>query len=115
MPQDYSKSPDRLSQKPVNQQSSLQVLHIHYMNMMLVCPVGQAAHIAPPVPHELGPICAAYSSHLPAAVQQPVGHVLASHTQVPLVVLPLLVSHRPFAQGAQLAPEAPHCVGDSDP
>lgn len=88
-------------------------LQTHWPALLHACPEGHAAHVAPPVPH-VAP-CAAYSSHLPAAVQQPVGHVLASHTQVPLVVLPLLVSQRPFAQGAQVAPEAPHWVGDSDP
>jgi len=90
-------------------------LQTHCPALLHVCPVGQAAHSAPPVPQELGPTCAAYSSHFPAAVQQPVGHVLASHAQVPLLVLPLLVSQRPFAQGAQAAPDAPHWVGDSDP
>ena len=99
-------------QQPLGHDCALQT---HWPAVLHVCPLGHAAHNAPPVPHELGPICAAYGSHLPAAVQQPVGQVLASHTQVPLVVLPLLVSQSPFAQGAQVAPEAPHWVGDSDP
>jgi len=60
------------------------------------------------VPH-VAP-CAAYSSHEPAAVQQPLGQVLASQVQLPLVV-----SQRPFAHGPQATPADPHCVGVCEP
>jgi len=42
-------------------------------------------------------------------LQQPVGQVLASHWQEPLVV-----SQRLFAHAAQVAPPVPHCDGDSE-
>ncbi len=42
-------------------------------------------------------------------LQQPLGHVVASHEQVPLVV-----SHRPLPHEVQAAPPAPHCDVDSE-
>ena len=44
----------------------------------------------------------------PPLVQQPLGHVVASHEHVPLEV-----SHSPFAHAAQAAPPVPHCDADS--
>ncbi len=41
--------------------------------------------------------------------QQPPGHVVLSHEQVPLVV-----SHRPFEQAAHVAPPVPHCAAVSE-
>jgi hypothetical protein len=41
-------------------------------------------------------------------VQQPLGHVLESHAQVPFVL-----SHRPLPHALQSVPEAPHCELDS--
>jgi hypothetical protein len=43
-------------------------------------------------------------------VQQPPGHVVASQVQVPLVV-----SHRPFEHGEQVAPAVPQDVPDCEP
>jgi len=40
---------------------------------------------------------------VPLVVQQPPGHVLASHVQLPLVV-----SHSPLVQGEHVAPAVPH-------
>ena len=71
-----------------------------------VWPDGHAPQVAPPVPHDM-PDCETYVSHVPPAVQQPLGQVLASHAQVPLVV-----SHRPLLQGEHAAPPVPHWVGD---
>jgi hypothetical protein len=68
----------------------------------------QAAHVAPPVPHE--PIdSAARSSQVPVVppTQQPV-HVFTSHEHEPLVV-----SHSPFAHAAHAAPAVPHEDDDS--
>ena len=47
----------------------------------------------------------AYGSHVPLVppLQQPVGHVLASHEQVPFVLSQTL-----FAHALQAAPPAPH-------
>jgi hypothetical protein len=92
-----------------------------------VCPAGQAtppphshaplvhesapehaAHEAPLFPHELTD-CEAYASHVPSVLQQPLGHVVASHEQVPFVV-----SQRLLVQGAHAAPAVPHDVGDWD-
>jgi hypothetical protein len=42
-------------------------------------------------------------------LQQPFGHVVASHAHVPLVV-----SQRPFEQTAQAAPPVPHCDAVSE-
>jgi hypothetical protein len=47
---------------------------------------------------------AAYGSHVPAAVQHPFGHEVASQMQVPVTV-----AHScPVAQALQTAPPAPH-------
>jgi hypothetical protein len=42
-------------------------------------------------------------------LQQPFGHVLESHEQVPLVV-----SHSPFEQDVHAAPPLPHFEADSE-
>jgi hypothetical protein len=66
--------------------------------------------MAPPVPHEVVD-CDAYTSHVPATppLQQPCGHVAASHEHSPLVV-----SHSWFAHSPQAAPAAPHWPVDCD-
>ncbi len=53
--------------------------------------------------------CPEYTSHAPAAVQQPLG-------QEPLLQpqLPLVVSQTPFAQGAHAAPAEPHWEDDCE-
>ncbi len=74
------------------------------------CPLAQAAHEAPEVPHE--PFDSeAYASQVPLEppTQHPFGHVVASHEQTPVVV-----SQRPLAQAVHAAPLLPHCPGDSD-
>jgi hypothetical protein len=73
-------------------------------------PEAQAAHVAPPAPHE-GVDSEPYSSHVPdePPLQQPFGQVVASHLQLPLVV-----SQSPFAQLAHEAPPWPHSEADSD-
>jgi hypothetical protein len=71
-------------------------------------PAVQSLHNAPPVPHD-GPVCAAYSSQVPAAVQHPPGQVFASHPQEPVVV-----SQSPSAQAPHFTPAAPHWLGDCD-
>jgi hypothetical protein len=71
-------------------------------------PVAQAAHAAPPVPHEVGDSLA-YGSQVPADVQHPVGHVFTSQAQTPPVV-----SHSPLLHEEHVAPAVPHCVADSD-
>jgi hypothetical protein len=81
---------------------------MHCPALLQVWPDGHEPHVAPAVPHE-PPDCAAYSSHLPAAVQQPPGQVFASHVQAPLVV-----SHRPLVQAPHLAPAAPHSEPDCE-
>jgi hypothetical protein len=67
-----------------------------------VCPVPQAAHPAPPVPHE--PFdCDEGASHV-LPLQQPAGHELALHTHWPVVV-----SHTwPLPHALHVAPPAPH-------
>jgi hypothetical protein len=72
--------------------------------------VGQAAHVAPAVPHEVID-SEAYASQVPLAppLQQPFGHVFASHAQTPSVV-----SQSPLGHDAHAAPPVPHCAGDSD-
>jgi hypothetical protein len=66
-------------------------------------PDPHAVQAAPPVPQE--PLdSAAYGSHVPALVQQPLGHEVASQTQVPVSVL----HSCPVAQALQTAPPAPH-------
>lgn len=78
--------------------------HTHWPVALLhSCPEPQAAHAAPPVPQEALD-SAAYASHVPVDVQQPFGHVLASHEHVPRVV-----SQRPFEQEVHAAPPVPHC------
>ena len=65
----------------------------------------QGAQVAPDTPQE--PLDSdAYASHVPLAppVQQPLGQVLASHAQTPVVR-----SHRLFAHGPHAAPPLPHC------
>jgi len=42
-------------------------------------------------------------------LQQPLGHVVVSHEQLPFVV-----SHRPLAQLAHAAPAVPHWAADSE-
>jgi hypothetical protein len=86
--------------------------HTHWPAVLLHSwPELQAPHVAPPVPHELFD-SDAYGSHVPVAppLQQPFGHVLASHEQRPSVV-----SQTPFAQVAHAAPPTPHCAGDWEP
>ena len=61
------------------------------------------------MPHEV-PVCEAYFSHVPPLAQQPVGHVVASHEQVPLVV-----SHSPLEHAEHVAPAVPHDAADCDP
>jgi hypothetical protein len=64
-------------------------------------PAVHAAHAAPPVPHDMADSCAK-GWHLPAAVQQPFGHDVASHTQLPVP------SHsRPAAHALHATPAAP--------
>jgi hypothetical protein len=66
------------------------------------CPAPHAEHAALPAPQE--PVVSeAYLRHCPPEVQQPFGHVLASHAHVPLVV-----SQRPAAHAAHAAPPVPH-------
>jgi len=62
------------------------------------------------VPHEPAP-CPAYASHVPVEppTQQPLEHVFASQAHVPLVV-----SHSPLPQAAQVAPPVPHDEADSE-
>jgi len=72
--------------------------------------MAQAAHVAAPVPHELNDWLA-YTSHVPVPpLQQPFGHVFASHAHSPLVV-----SHRLFAHGAHAVPPVPQTEEDCDP
>ena len=71
-------------------------------------PVGQAAQVAPPVPHD-GVDSEANASHVPLEppLQQPFGQVLASHEHRPSVV-----SQRPLPQAAHIAPPAPQRAAD---
>ncbi len=85
--------------------------HTHLPVLLLHSwPDEQAAHVAPPVPHEVFD-SAVYASHVPVVppLQQPFGHVLASHEQVPLVV-----SHSPLVHDTHAAPPVPHIVADSE-
>lgn len=68
----------------------------------------QAAQVAPPVPHE--PFDSEPNvSHVPLAVQQPLGHEVALQRHLPLM-------HAcPVAHPAQTAPPVPHDVPDCDP
>jgi hypothetical protein len=72
-------------------------------------PAAHAAHIAPPVPHELFD-SEAYPSHTPPAVQQPLGHDVPSHTHFPTLVL----HSCPDPHEAHVAPPVPHEPFDSD-
>ena len=67
-------------------------------------------HAAPLVPHD-DAVSEEYTSQVPVVppLQQPPGHVFASHEQVPFVV-----SHRPAAQLVHAAPPLPHCEVDSE-
>jgi hypothetical protein len=67
----------------------------------------QLAQLAPPPPQEVID-CPLKDSQVPVRppLQQPFGHVLLSHAQVPFVV-----SQSPFEQVPQVAPLAPHSVG----
>jgi hypothetical protein len=73
-------------------------------------PVPQAAQLAPPVPQDDAD-SEAYASQVPLVppLQQPFGHVRASHAQRPLVV-----SHRLLAQATQAAPPVPQALLDSE-
>jgi hypothetical protein len=72
------------------------------------CPDEHAAHIAPLVPQALLD-CDPRTTHAPPAVQQPPEHVLALHTQ-----WPVLVSHSvPEGHAAHSVPPAPHDAVDS--
>jgi hypothetical protein len=65
----------------------------------------QVPHSEPPAPQELAD-CVEYGTHVPptVAVQHPLGHDVASHTHVPL-----LLSHScPLAQPPHVAPPVPH-------
>jgi hypothetical protein len=74
-------------------------------------PEGHVAQVAPPVPHEIV-VSLAYASHVPVVppLQQPFGHVFASHEH-----RPSLVSHKLFAQAAQATPPAPQIEEDCEP
>jgi hypothetical protein len=91
---------------------------LHELGVHTHCPVlvlhpspeAHDPHIAPPIPQDVldsDP----YASQVPVAppLQQPPGHVFASHVQLPAVV-----SQRPLLHDPQAAPTVPHCVGDSD-
>jgi hypothetical protein len=84
--------------------------HAHCPLALHACPVAQAPQAAPAVPHE-DVDSDPNGSHVPVEppLQQPLGHVVASHAQVPLPV-----SHTPFAQTLHAAPLAPHCEADCD-
>jgi hypothetical protein len=73
-------------------------------------PCAQAAHAAPPVPHDALD-SAPYGSHVPVVVQQPFGHDVASQTHCPFVVLHAW----PAAHALHTDPVAPHEVFDSLP
>jgi hypothetical protein len=72
--------------------------------------VEQDEQVAPPCPHE-PPLIDPEASHVPALppLQHPSGQVFESHEQVPLVL-----SQRPLAHPAQVAPPVPHCEEVSD-
>jgi hypothetical protein len=83
----------------------------HWPELVLhSCPAPHAAQAAPAVP-QAALDSAPYGTQTPLAppLQQPLGHVVASHAQAPCVL-----SHSPFAQTAQSAPPAPHCEADCD-
>ena len=77
--------------------------HTHAPFVLHSCPGAQAAHAEPPAPHEVL-LSEAKSSHVPSAVQQPLGHEVASHTHAPLDV-----SHSwPAGHATQATPLLPH-------
>ncbi len=93
---------------PLLQAGPVPHMHAPFVHALDVC-ASHAAHAAPPVPHE--PVDSEpYGSHVPFAVQQPLGHEVASHTHWPVVVLHCW----PIAQAWHAAPPAPHDVSDSD-
>ena len=74
------------------------------------CPDKHPAQVAPPAPHE--PFDSeAYAWQVPLVppLQQPLGQVLPSHEQTPVVL-----SQRPFPQDPHAAPPFPHCAEVSD-
>jgi hypothetical protein len=73
-------------------------------------PAAHAPHAAPPLPHDVFD-SDAYVSQAPLGppLQQPAGHVSASHVHVPFVV-----SQSPFPQTPHAAPPVPHTDDDSE-
>jgi hypothetical protein len=74
------------------------------------CPIAHPPHAAPPVPHD--PVdCDPYGSQSPdrPPLQQPLGQLTSSHSQIPLVV-----SHTPLAHAWHAPPPRPHCVADCE-
>ena len=70
-------------------------------------PVPHAAQLAPAVPHEMVD-SDAHATHVPVESQQPCGHELASHTQLPVVL-----HSCPVGQALHATPPVPHDVADS--
>lgn len=94
-------------QQPFGHEAASQT---HWPPALHSCPVTQAAHATPPVPHELVDSLA-YASHVPLVppLQHPLGHVSALHEHRPLVV-----SQRLFAQGAHAMPREPQSAADCE-
>ena len=65
-------------------------------------PPPHAPQVAPLVPHDMG-LCPEYASHVPAAVQHPIGHDVALHTHCPAVLHVCPIGHEPH-----IAPPVPH-------
>jgi len=82
--------------------------HEHVPLLVSQRPFAQDAQAAPAVPHE-PPDCEPHGSHAPL-LQQPFGHEVPSHTQVPLLVL----HSRPVPHPPQLVPAVPQEVLVSD-
>jgi hypothetical protein len=84
---------------------------VHVPLVVSQSPLPHAAQAAPPVPHEDAD-SELHASHVPVAppLQHPVGHEVASQTQVPL----LLLHSRPAPHAPQLAPAAPQDALDSE-
>jgi hypothetical protein len=72
------------------------------------CPLAHTAHITPPAPHAEAD-CEPGRTHAPLGVQHPPGHVVALHTQCPVVVLHSV----PGGHAAHRVPPAPHDAVDS--
>jgi hypothetical protein len=72
------------------------------------CPVPQAAHRLPPLPHEPDPSLLV-ASQVPAIVQHPCAQVFGSHPHVPLER-----SQRPSLHAWHVAPAVPQAVPDCD-